>query len=138
MSTKSKYNLYDELVAECFSRLISETAQSSKIAIVDFDPKNEEHLFVLGVAKGASSVVTKQIALDVAPWRLAQMNKGLTSEQKIARVTDEDYPISVNAKELVAILRMRAIELFETDCFDFGEIYREYYHVPSNKKRRMK
>lgn len=129
---------YDEIVADCFAKIYMDSLHGARIAIADFDPKNQEHLFVLGVAKGVGSVLEKQIALDLSPWRLAQMNRGVPHANKILRMEDEDYPTCINAKELVAIMRRKANEVFEVEDFDLSDIYREYYHIPTNRKRKTR
>ena len=122
---------YDIICAAAFSTMLGVSKNSDTVAIGHFDPKDEEHLFVLGVAKGLGGVTHRPVCVDVNRFQLWKLNHGLDKDCRIQRMDGKEAIYSINPDLLLSGMRAKAEELCGEN-FSFADIYNEYY----NRKKR--
>lgn len=118
---------FDEIAAATYVNIFTLTKKADVIAIAPFNPRNKEHLFVLGVAKGVSGVTQKPVAVDTSKFQLWRLNRGLAKECHYEKMTDKDLTYAVDPDQLLSFMREWASELMEEENFDFGQIYQAFY-----------
>lgn len=118
---------FDEIAAAAYVNIFTLTKEADVIAIAPFDPRNKEHLFVLGVAKGVSGVTQKPVAIDTNRFQLWRINRGLAKECRYEKTTDKDLIHAVDPNSLLSFMREWASELMEEENFNFGQIYQAFY-----------
>jgi hypothetical protein len=118
---------FDEIAATAYVNIFTLTKEADVIAIAPFDPRNKEHLFVLGVAKGVSGVTQKPVAIDTSRFQLWRINRGLAKEYRYEKTTDKDLTHAVDPNRLLSFMREWASKLMEEENFNFGQIYQAFY-----------
>lgn len=127
-----KLRHYDEVCGAAFVNLFTLSQDSDTISLSPFNPKNEEHMFVLGVAKGLAGVLGKKITLDVTKRELRKLNRGLDKECQMQLVDNRETLSAINPNSLLEFMRDKAKELCGED-FTFADIYRLYYSRKKGK-----
>ena len=127
-----KLRKYDEICGAAFVNLFTLSKDSNTIAFRGFNPKNEEHLFVLGVAKGLAGSLGKKVALDVNKFQLWKLNRGIDKDCRLVSVDGKEAIYSIDPDELLAFMRPKAVEACGKD-FTFADIYNEYYNRKKGK-----
>jgi hypothetical protein len=127
-----KLRVYDEICGAAFVNLFTLAKDSDPIVLCNFDPANEEHLFVLGVAKGLAGTLGKKIGLDVNRFQLWKLNRGIDKECRMVRVKEQDAELPINPDELLSFMRPKAVEACGND-FTFADIYNQYYNRKKGK-----
>ena len=127
-------NRYDEICGTAYVNIFSESKNSEVIAISPFNPRNEEHLFVLNVAKGVGGVVGKSVAIDTNWFQLWRLNRGLDKECRYIKFKKEYVPHAIDPNRLTSFMRKWASELCEVEEFDFGKIYNAFYKKKGKNK----
>ena len=117
---------YDIICADAFSTMLEVSKNSNTVAIGHFDPKDEEHLFVLGVAKGLGGATRRPVCIDVNRFQLWKLNRGLDKDCRMRRMGGKEAIYSINPNILLEEIRAKAKELCGEE-FSFGDIYREFY-----------
>lgn len=128
-----KLRKYDEICGAAFVNLFTLTKDSNPIVLCNFDPANEEHLFVLGVAKGLAGTLGKKIGLDVNRFQLWKLNRGIDKECRMVRIKEQDAELPIDPEELLAFMRPKAMEACGED-FTFADIYNAYYNRKKGKQ----
>lgn len=118
---------FDEIAAAAYVNIFTLTKKADVIAIAPFNPRNKEHLFVLGVAKGVSGVTQKPVAVDTSKFQLWRLNRGLAKECHYEKMADKDLTYAVDPDQLLSFMREWASGLMEEENFDFGQIYQAFY-----------
>ena len=118
---------FDEIAATAYVNIFTLTKEADVIAIAPFNPRNKEHLFVLGVAKGVSGVTQKPVAIDTSRFQLWRLNRGLAKECHYEKMTDKDLTHAVDPNHLLSFMREWASELMEEENFNFGQFYQTFY-----------
>lgn len=131
-ASPEKLRIYDEICGAAFVNLFTLTKDSDPIALCGFDPSNEEHLFVLGVAKGLAGTLGKKIGLDVNRFQLWKLNRGIDKECRMIRIKEQDAELPIDPDELLDFMRPKAVEACGDD-FTFAEIYNKYYNRKKGK-----
>lgn len=124
---------FDEIAIAAYINIFSLTKEADVIAIAPFNPRNKEHLFVLGVAKGVSGVTQKPIAIDTNRFQLWRINRGLAKECRYGKTTDKDLTHAVDPNHLLNFMREWASKLMEEENFNFGQIYQAFYAKQKRK-----
>lgn len=124
---------FNEIAGATYVNLYTLSKNSDTITIAPFDPKNEEHLFLLGVAKGLSAVASKPICLDVSRFQLLKLNWRTTKESKIKRMDGKEAIYAINPDELLNFMRPEAIK-YCGENFTFADIYNEFYSKKGKSK----
>ena len=127
-----KFRKYDEICGAALVNLFTLSKDSDTIAFRGFDPKNEEHLFVLGVARGLAGSLGKKVALDVSKFRLWKLNRGIDKDCRIILVDGKEAIYSIDPEELLTFMRPGAVNACGKE-FTFADIYDEYY-----KRKKVK
>jgi hypothetical protein len=127
-----KLRKYDEICGAAFVNLFTLSKDSDTIAFRGFNPKNKEHLFVLGVAKGLAGSLGKKVALDVNKFQLWKLNRGIDKDCRLISVNGKEAIYSIDPEELLAFMRPRAVSACGKD-FTFADIYNEYYNRKKGK-----
>jgi hypothetical protein len=127
-----KLRKYDEICGAAFVNLFTLSKDSNTIAFRGFNPKNEEHLFVLGVAKGLAGSLGKKVALDVNKFQLWKLNRGIDKDCRLISVDGKEAIYSICPDELLAFMRPKAVKACGED-FTFADIYNEYYNRKKGK-----
>jgi hypothetical protein len=127
-----KLRVYDEICGAAFVNLFTLAKDSDPIVLCNFDPANEEHLFVLGVAKGLAGTLGKKIGLDVNRFQLWKLNRGIDKECRMVRVKEQDAELPIDPDELLSFMRPKAVEACGND-FTFADIYNQYYNRKKGK-----
>ena len=123
---KNKLKIYDDICGAAFVNIFTLTKDEEVIAIKGLNPKNKEHLFVLGVAKGLAGAFEKKVALDVSRFRLWKLNRKIDKDCRLIRLDEKSVTKYVQPDELLSFMREKAIEAYGKD-FSFADIYKEYY-----------
>lgn len=123
---KDKQRIYDEICGAALVNLFTLSKNSDTIAIYNFDPKNEEHLFLLGVAKSLAGVKDKKVCLDVSKFQLWKLNRGIDKDCRIIRMNCKEMIFGIDPNQLLNFMRPEAEKLLGKE-FSFGDIYRRYY-----------
>ena len=131
-SLPERISKYDEIVGAALINLFVNSKNNENIVIAPFNFKNEEHHFLLGVAKGLSGVVSKKVYVDVNLFRLWKINRGLDKDCRFKRARKQHKKEAINPDEVLKFLREHA-DLSIDDSFSFGEIYRAYYKRKKGK-----
>lgn len=121
-----KIRIYDEICYAAFVNLFTLSKNSDTIALCCFNPKNEEHLFVLGVAKGLAGTNGKKVVLDVSRFQLWKLNRGIDKDCRLGRMSEKETDCGINPDELLDFMRPKAIEACGED-FTFADIYKQFY-----------
>ena len=119
--------LFDEICGIALINVYSLSKNTDRIAISPFDPKNKEHLFLMNVAKVASAIAGKSVALDTNRFRLRQLNRGISLECQYEKVKRKERDKAINPIVLLDFMRRGIEEAFEVKEFDFGKIYDAFY-----------
>lgn len=127
-----KLRKYDEICGAAFVNLFTLSKDSDTIAFRRFNPKNEEHLFILGVAKGLAGSLGKKVALDVNKFQLWKLNRGIDKDCRLILVDGKEAIYSIDPEELLAFMRPKAVEACGED-FTFADIYNAYYNRKKGK-----
>lgn len=124
-TTKGLLRNYDEICAAAYVNLFTLFKYSDDIVFRCFEPKNEEHLFVLGVAKGLAGATNRKVYLDVSRFQLWKLNRGLDKDCRLFRLKSYNC-IHVDPDEILNFMRDKAVEACGP-YFTFADIYREFY-----------
>lgn len=127
-----KFRKYDEICGAALVNLFTLSKNSDTIAFRGFNPKNEEHLFVLGVAKGLAGSIGKKVALDVNKFQLWKLNRGIDKDCRLISVDGKEAIYSIDPEELLAFMRAGAVNACGKD-FTFADIYNAYYNRKKGK-----
>lgn len=119
--------VFDEICGVALINVYSLTKNTDRIAISPFDPKNKEHLFLMNIAKGASAIARKSVALDTNRFRLRQLNRGISLECRYEKVKRKERQEAINPILLLDFMRRGIEETFQIKEFDFGKIYDAFY-----------
>jgi hypothetical protein len=130
---EDKLRIYDEICGAAFVNLFSFSKESEVIAFSPFDPKNEDHLFFLGVAKGLAGSLGKKVAVDVNKFQLWKLNRGIDKECRIVKFDMCPETVAIDPNWLVGFMSPNAKKVLG-EQFTFGEIYRQYYSKKGKKK----
>ena len=120
------YVNYDALCYATFCNIHTLTKEADRIAFVNFDTTNKEHLFVLAVTMACWNILgEKEVAIDQNFFRRAKLNKKYKNTCKIAETKKDELHV-VDVEELIEFMRGPACQGLGED-FTFGMIYDEYY-----------
>ena len=118
---------FDEICGIALVNVYSLTKDTDRIAISPFNPKNKEHLFLMNIAKGASAIIGKSVALDTNRFRLWQLNRGISSECRYEKIKRKERENAINPIVLLDFMRRGIEDDFQVKEFDFGKIYDAFY-----------
>lgn len=127
-----KLRKYDEICGAAFVNLFTLSKDSDTIAFRGFNPKNKEHLFILGVARGLAGSFGKKVALDVNKFQLWKLNRGIDKDCRLILIDEKEAIYSIDPEELLAFMRPKAVEACGED-FTFADIYNAYYNRKKGK-----
>lgn len=122
---QTKLKIYDEICGAMFVNLYTRAKDWEAIDLAGFDPKNEEHLFVLGVARGLGGAFSKKVRVDVSRWQLWKLNRGLDKDCRIERF-DSQEGIAIDVPGILNFMREQAVKA-TNDRLVFRSIYHEFY-----------
>lgn len=128
MTTQRKY---DEICGVGYVNMYTLTKNSDTIVIAPFNPKNQEHMFVLSIARCIGGIFGKKIYVATNPLKIAQLNRKVEKENRVARKTRKMTP-NINPDKFLDDFRMYA----QKKCgmnFSFSNIYNEFYKTKGNK-----
>jgi hypothetical protein len=129
----------DKLVkydAVCYTTLISIYAKTHTVAaekhvipFKNFNFNDPEHLFVLAVARGLSTIVESQISIKTNPIRFWRENRKIKVEgSKLAKYKKEYDDFAITPEEILAdVFSKHEDWFFCDDGIEFADIYNEYY-----------
>lgn len=125
---------YDEICGWAFINLYSHCKNRATLTLSQFDPKNEEHLFVLSVARGVATIYDKPLRLDVSKFQLWNLNKKIKDKTcKLQKANEEDIVDSLVPEKFLEFMRPTAEKVCGND-FDFGKIYNCFYKTERTNK----
>lgn len=123
---------YDSVCYHMFNGIRNLSAGASRICYSSFDPKNEEHLFVLALTVACTGALgDRDIAIDGPMGARARLRAKYRKTVNIHKLSKKD-DIVINIEELIEGLRGYACSVCGED-FRFGDIYRAYYCEGENK-----
>lgn len=125
VTDKKTLKIYDEICGAMFVNLYTRSKDWETIDLTSFDPKNEEHLFVLGVARGLGGAFNKKVRVDVSRWQLWKLNRGLDKDCRAERF-DNQEGIAINVPSILDFMREQAVKATNNRLV-FHSIYREFY-----------
>lgn len=122
-------NNYDEICGWTFVNLYTLCKEKDTIIISPFDIHNNEHLFILYMAKGLSHVYGKQLRLDVSYFDLWKVNRTIKDRAcKIKKAKKKTLNEAISPNELLNFMRCRARSLCGED-FTFSDIYFRFFNT---------
>lgn len=117
---------YDAICYATFVNIKHLTKEADKIAFINFDTTNKEHLYVLAVTMACWSILgEKPVSVDQNLFRRVKLNKKYKNVCKIAETKKDEMHI-VDVCELLEFMRWYACETCGEE-FTFGDIYDTYY-----------
>lgn len=129
---EDKLRIYDEICGAAFVNLFTLSKESETINFRFFDPTNEEHLFLLGVAKGLAGSLGKKVALDVNKFQLWKLNRGIDKDCRIIQLDTTHAASTIHPDMVLDFMRPKAVEACGED-FTFADIYNQYYNRKKGK-----
>ena len=132
-----KYTQYDEICGAAFVNLYTLTKDFPKVVLYNFNPKNEEHLFVLGVLRGLATAFEKEISVYANHYQLWKLNRHFKKGYKINKATKAELIYGVDPEELLYFMRPKAMEICGVD-FWFGDIYEAFYTTKKIRRKKGK
>ena len=123
--TKEELKAYDEICGAMLVNLFTRSKDWETIDLAGFDPKNQEHLFVLGVARGLAGAFSKKVRVDVNWRQLRRLNKGIDKDSRLLSF-DSSTGVSIDVPTILNFMRPAAVEATNNEAI-FSCIYREYY-----------
>lgn len=127
-----KLRKYDEICGAAFVNLFTLSKDSETIDFRFFDPIDEEHLFLLGVAKGLAGSLGKKVALDVSKFQLWKLNRGIDKDCRIIQLDKTHAASAIHPDMVLDFMRPKAVEACGED-FTFADIYNRYYNRKKGK-----
>lgn len=127
-----KLRIYDEICGAAFVNLFTLSKDSETIAFRFFDPKDEEHLFLLGVAKGLAGSLGKKVSLDVNKFQLWKLNRGIDKDCRMISLNKAEENGAIHPDMVLDFMRAKAVEVCGED-FTFADIYQQYYKRKKGK-----
>jgi hypothetical protein len=127
-----KLRVYDEICGAAFVNLFTLSKESETIAFRFFDPKDEEHLFLLGVAKGLAGSLGKKVSLDVNKFQLWKLNRGIDKDCRMIPLNKTEEDGAIHPDMVLDFMRAKAVEACGED-FTFADIYHQYYKRKKEK-----
>ena len=127
-----KLRIYDEICGAAFVNLFTLSKDSETIAFRFFDPKDEEHLFLLGVAKGLAGSLGKKVSLDVNKFQLWKLNRGIDKDCRMISLNKTEENSAIHPDTVLDFMRAKAVEACGED-FTFADIYQQYYKRKKGK-----
>lgn len=127
-----KLRVYDEICGAAFVNLFTLSKDSETIAFRFFDPKDEEHLFLLGVAKGLAGSLGKKVSLDVNKFQLWKLNRGIDKDCRMIPLNKTEEDGAIHPDMVLDFMRAKAVEACGED-FTFADIYNQYYNRKKGK-----
>lgn len=127
-----KLRVYDEICGAAFVNLFTLSKDSETIAFRFFDPKDEEHLFLLGVAKGLAGSLGKKVSLDVNKFQLWKLNRGIDKDCRMIPLNKTEEDGAIHPDMVLDFMRAKAVEACGED-FTFADIYHQYYKRKKGK-----
>ena len=98
------------------------------VPIKNFDPNNDEHLYVLAIARAMGGVLGVQVAVEMPFYRRWKMNRAIKLKtSKLLPYKKEYDEHAVDPDKLLESIREWASDLNKTFLFNFGKIYHEFY-----------
>ena len=125
VTDKKTLKIYDEICGAMFVNLYTRSKDWETIDLASFDPKNEEHLFVLGVARGLGGAFGKRVRVDVSRWQLWKLNRGLDKDCRTERF-DSQKGIAIDVPGILNFMREQAVKATNNRMV-FRSIYHEFY-----------
>ncbi len=129
---EDKLHIYDEICGAAFVNLFTLSKDSETIDFRFFDPTDEEHLFLLGVAKGLAGSLGKKVALDVSKFQLWKLNRGIDKDCRIIQLDKTHTASTIHPDMVLDFMRPKAVEACGED-FTFADIYNQYYNRKKGK-----
>lgn len=126
--------LYDELVGKTLLTMFIFSRENESIIISPFNPKKEDHLFLLGVARGLGGVVGKKIYVNANWFQVWKLNRGIDKDCRVRRIKTKRNDNIINPNEVLALVYPEAKKTLGQD-FELKEIYQAYYKRKGRKKK---
>ena len=133
MTDNNKQRAYDEICGATFVNLYTMSKEINTIILAPFNPRNKEHLFVLGVAQGLASAKDMKIKLLTNGFWLRKLNKGIDKENRMKKANGKDIMFAIDPDKLLAFMYPAAKASCGED-FTFGDICDEFYSRKKVKK----
>lgn len=133
MTDNNKQRAYDEICGATFVNLYTMSKEINTIILAPFNPRNKEHLFVLGVAQGLASAKDMKIKLLTNGFWLRKLNKGIDKENRMTKANGKDIMFAIDPDKLLAFMYPAAKASCGED-FTFGDICDEFYSRKKVKK----
>ena len=133
MTDNNKQRVYDEICGATFVNLYTMSKETNTIILAPFNPRNKEHLFVLGVAQGLASAKDMKIKLLTSKFWLRKLNKGIDKENRMEKANGKDIMFAIDPDRLLTFMRPAAKECCGED-FTFADICDEFYSRKKVKK----
>ena len=133
MTDNNKQRAYDEICGATFVNLYTMSKEINTIIFAPFNPRNKEHLFLLGVAQGLASAKDMKIKLLTSRIWLRKLNKGIDKENRMEKANGKDIMFAIDPDRLLTFMRPAAKKCCGED-FTFADICDEFYSRKKVKK----
>lgn len=117
---------YNEIVGITLVNLWTLSDEKEAINFANFDPTNEEHLYVLHVAINSSTIINKPIRFNL-PRHTRKAIATQTACERIdwkKRAKNRD---AFDTNEVLEFMRPAAKNITQNENFSFADIYHEFY-----------
>ena len=128
---KETQKQYDEIVGITLVNLYSLAHDKEALVFKNFDPRDEEHLYVLAVAINSLSIIGKPIRFNTSWYKRNKLAYNYKTDKIDWKKRDKG---GFDAQELLDFMRPTAQKITGDEWFMFGDIYSAYYERKNDGK----
>ena len=128
---KNTQKQYDEIVGITLVNLYSLAQDKEALVFKNFNPFDEEHLYVLAVAVNSLSIIGKPIRFN-APWYKRNHIAAIYNTDKVE--WQKRGKGGVDVEEMLNFMRPAAHNITGDKWFMFSDIYSAYYERKNDGK----
>ena len=124
--TDSERRAYDEICISTMVNIYHDSKAAGYVGVYDFNPKDEEHLFILYVAKAFSAFSSTPLYVDTSWFNLWKLNRGLKKDFRFKKLK-KGMKGSCRPEKILTFMRDFAKDITQDEDFNYGKIYRAFY-----------
>ena len=117
---------YNELVGITLTNLYTLSKNKETLSLGKFDINDPEHLYMMSVAIGSTSIINKEVRVDAGYFDRKKLYKMYPCDKfnwkKRAKKKE-----CFNTNDVLDFMRPAGVELTKDELFWFGDIYDTFY-----------
>ena len=122
--------IYNEICYATMVKMFTRIGDMAEtvVPIKHFDMRDDEHLYVLAVARALGGIMGVQVAVEMPFWQRWKMNRKIkVKNSRILPYKKEYDEVAIVPDEILDTIRLWATEQTKDFGFSFGKIYHEFY-----------